>query len=83
MKFSKRMLVLEILALIVLLILGTAGFLAWRLTKGPLDMNVLRPQVEAALTEARGGQPVEIDSLLLAWSPDKRRIEATIGGITT
>jgi len=83
MKFSKRMLVLEILALIVLLILGAAGFLAWRLTKGPLDMNVLRPQVEAALTEARGGQPVKIDSLLLAWSPDKRRIEATIGGITT
>ena len=83
MKFSKRMLILEVLALIVLLILGAAGLLAWRLTKGPLDMNVLRPQVEAALTDARGGQPVKIDSLFLAWSPDKRRIEATIGGITT
>ncbi|MFC7290442.1 DUF3971 domain-containing protein [Hirschia litorea] len=83
MKFSIRMLILELLALIVLATIVAAGLLAWRLSKGPLDMDVLRPQVEAALSEARGGNAVEIDSLALAWSPDKKRIEATVGGITT
>ncbi len=83
MKFSLRMLFLEFLALLVILTLVAGGLLAWRLTKGPLDMNVFRPQVEAALTKARGGQRVDIETLALAWSPDKKRIEATIGGITT
>ncbi len=83
MKFSIRMLILELLALVVLVAIVAAGLLAWRLSKGPLDMNILRPQVEAALSDARGGSPVEIQSLALAWSPDKKRIEATVRGITT
>lgn len=81
-KFSLTLLFLEFLALIVLAILVAGGILAWRLSKGPLDMDVLRPQVEAALSSARGGQRVDIDALALAWSPDKKRIEATVKGIT-
>ncbi len=76
------MLFLEALALILLLILVAAGLLTWRLSKGPLDMDVLRPQVESALENARGGRPVKIDSLALAWSPDKKRIEVTVSDIT-
>ncbi len=82
MKLSIRMLILEILAVLVLSAIVGAGVLAWRLSQGPLDLAFLKPQVEAALSRARDGRKVSVETLALEWSLDKKSIEATVRGVT-
>jgi hypothetical protein len=81
-KVSAKILVLEILAFITFLILAAVGFLAWRLSQGPIDLEFIRPQVERSLAEARGGRPVNIESLGLEWVRDRGRVEAVARGFT-
>ncbi len=82
MKISAKILVLEILAFITFLILAGAGFLAWRLSQGPIDLEFIRPQVERSLAEARGGKPVKIETLALEWVRARGRVEAVAHGFT-
>lgn len=82
MKVSAKILVLEILAFITFLILAGAGFVAWRLSQGPIDLDFIRPQVEQSLAEARGGKPVKIEKLGLEWVRDRGRVEAVARGFT-
>jgi hypothetical protein len=58
LKFSVSRLLVEILVSIAFAILVAAGALAWRLSQGPIDLEMFRGQVERSLEEARGGQPV-------------------------
>jgi hypothetical protein len=81
-KVSAKVLVLEILAFITFLILAGVGFLAWRLSQGPIDLEFIRPQVERSLADARGGKPVNIESLGLEWVRDRGRVEAVARGFT-
>ncbi|MEZ6030283.1 MAG: DUF3971 domain-containing protein [Hyphomonadaceae bacterium] len=82
MKVSAKILVLEILAFVTFLILAGVGFLAWRLSQGPIDLEFIRPQVEQSLAEARGGRPVKIEKLGLEWVRDRGRVEAIARGFT-
>ncbi|HEX5006706.1 MAG TPA: DUF3971 domain-containing protein, partial [Hyphomonadaceae bacterium] len=82
MRVSPKLLIFEILAFLVFAILAGAGFLAWKLSQGPLDLGLIKPQIERSLSDARGGQPVEIDSVVLEWVRDRNRIEAVAGGLT-
>ncbi len=82
MKVSAKILFLEILAFITFLILAGAGFLAWRLSQGPIDLEFIRPQVERSLAEARGGKPVQIETLALEWVRSRGRVEAVARGFT-
>jgi hypothetical protein len=79
---SPKLLVFEILALLVFSALAGAGFLAWRLSQGPIDLELIRPRIERSLAEARGGEPVRIGSLALEWSKDRARVEAAARGLT-
>ncbi|MEM6627528.1 MAG: hypothetical protein AAF719_12560, partial [Pseudomonadota bacterium] len=80
-KISARTLLWESAAILVLAILAAGGTLVWRLSQGPLDLSFLKPQVEAALTDARGGLPVTLQGVALEWSQDRRRIEAAARGL--
>jgi hypothetical protein len=82
LRVSPKLLIFEILAFLVFAILAGAGFLAWKLSQGPLDLGLIKPQVESSLSDARGGQPVAIDSLVLEWVRDRNRIEAVAQGLT-
>lgn len=82
MKLSLGKLLLEILAVVVLLAIVATGALIWRLSEGPLDLDFLRGEVENAIADARGGRVMKIDGLALEWSQDRRRVEATLSGIT-
>ena len=82
MKFSARRLLIEILAFTAFALLVAAGALAWRLSQGPIDLEMFRGQVERSLQEARGGQPVKIDRLALEWVRDRGRVEAVARGFT-
>jgi hypothetical protein len=82
LRISPKLLIIEILAFVVFAILAGAGFFAWRLSQGPIDLEMIRPQVERSLTEARGGQPVKIENLVLEWVRDRSRVEAVAKGFT-
>ncbi|MEP7210497.1 MAG: DUF3971 domain-containing protein [Alphaproteobacteria bacterium] len=82
MRVSPKLLAFEIMAFLVFAVLAGAGFLAWRLSRGPIDLEMIRPRIERSLAEARGGQPVKIKSLALEWSRDRARVEAAAHGVT-
>ena len=82
MRISPKLLIIEIFAFLVFAILAGAGFLAWRLSQGPIDLEMIRPQVERSLADARGGQPVKIENLVLEWVRDRGRVEAIARGFT-
>lgn len=82
MRISPKLLIIEILAFLAFAILASVGFLAWRLSQGPIDLEMIRPQVERSLSEARGGQPVKIENLVLEWVRDRGRVEAVAKGFT-
>jgi hypothetical protein len=44
------------------------GVAWWRLSQGPIELNSIRDHVEAQLSSARGGRPVGIERVELAWS---------------
>lgn len=77
-----RLIALEAVAACVLVALAFAGFLAWALSRGPVSLEVIRPTVERALSEARGGQAVEIERLALEWSVERARLQAVAFGVT-
>ncbi len=81
-RFTVRMLLFEIIAFFVFALLAAAAFIAWRLSQGPIDLELIRPQVEQALSNARGGDPVTIDQLVLEWSRESNRVEAAARGLT-
>lgn len=80
--FSLRRLLIEILAFSAFAILVAVGALAWRLSQGPIDLEMFRGQVERSLQDARGGQPVKIDRLALEWVRSRGRVEAVARGFT-
>ncbi|MEZ5936676.1 MAG: DUF3971 domain-containing protein [Hyphomonadaceae bacterium] len=82
MRLSPRLIFFEVLAFLVFAAIAGAGFLAWRLSQGPIDLEFFRPQVERSLTEARGGQPVKIRKLVLEWVKDANRVEAAAHDVT-
>ena len=82
MRISARLLILEIVAFVGFAVLAGAGILAWRLSQGPIDLEFIRPQVERAIADARGGQPVHIEKLALEWVRDRGRVEAVARGFT-
>lgn len=81
-RMSPRLLVFEVLAFLVFALLAGAGFLAWRLSQGPIDLEFFRSGIERSLTEARGGQPTKIRSLVLEWSKDRARVEVAAKDVT-
>ncbi len=66
--------VLEIVGGLLLLVLVAAGFLALRLSQGPIELRFLKDDVETGLARARGGRPVELGQVFLEWSKEHRRL---------
>lgn len=73
---SVRVLILEAVAVCTLVALAGGAFLVWALSRGPLPLDFVRPTVESALTDARGGEPVTIGKLTLEWSRERGRLQA-------
>lgn len=69
--------VFEILGGVILVAALLIGVLAFRLASGPLELGIFRDDVERALTRARDGRPVLIDTVFLEWSPEDRRVIVT------
>ena len=52
---------------VVLVITAAAACLAWRLSRGPLDLAFLKPAIEAAADEALESATLTIGGVALAW----------------
>ncbi|MGE3142896.1 MAG: DUF3971 domain-containing protein, partial [Hyphomonadaceae bacterium] len=59
---------LEVVATIVALGLSAIAMTWWWLSQGPVEVPAIRQHVEAELSEARNGRPVQIDRVELLWT---------------
>ncbi|MDX2233366.1 MAG: DUF3971 domain-containing protein [Hyphomonadaceae bacterium] len=57
------------------------AFAAWRLSQGPIELVPIKRQIESQLSAARGGRPVTIDRVELAWSEANRGLELKAHGV--
>jgi hypothetical protein len=59
--------VLELAGALVALLLIVGGVFVWRVAQGPVQLDVLSPRIEAALSAGVGNFDVEVGSTVLAW----------------
>ncbi len=52
-----------------------AGGLAWRLSRGPIELDFLTPRLQAALAAPDGSSTVQIASTALEWDPSHRDLD--------
>lgn len=58
------------------------GVAWWRLSQGPIELNALRDTVQTELSAARGGRPVGIEGVQLAWSREGNALELLAIGVS-
>jgi hypothetical protein len=75
------LIVVEILLGLVAALSIGLGVAWWRLSQGPINLDSLRPQLQAQLSEARGERPVLLETAELAWSP-RGALELRALGVT-
>ncbi|KCZ55466.1 hypothetical protein HY29_12140 [Hyphomonas beringensis] len=71
------LIVLEILGGLILLAIVLAGILVFRLSSGPIKLEMFRDDIEKAISSARNGRPVTLDDVYLEWSTKDRRVLVT------
>ena len=81
MRQTTGIILLEGLTGLVFLIGLGFGLLAWRLISGPTDLAFVKSDIERALTEARGGKQVEIDTVSLRWQTESNEFQVYAEGL--
>lgn len=71
----------EILVGILVTIAFGVGVFAWRLSQGPVVLPGMKQHIERQLADVRGGRPVAIDRVELAWSGAERGLELKARGV--
>jgi hypothetical protein len=66
---------LETLAALVLVVVVAAGFLAWRLSAGPISIGTVTHYIETALSDPASGRRVTIGASSLIWDPGDHALE--------
>lgn len=69
--------ILEILGGLILVVLVLAGLLVFRLSSGPIELEMFRDDIEQALTNSRNGRPVTVEDVFLEWSSEDKRVLIT------
>ncbi len=60
--------VLWILAVLAVFVSALAALAVWRLSQGPVNLALLAPRVEAALSRPEAGYRVEVEAVEVAWA---------------
>jgi hypothetical protein len=66
---------LESVAAVALVAVVLAGFLAWRLSQGPISIDSVTRYIETALSDPASGRRVTIGESGLIWDPDDHALE--------
>jgi uncharacterized protein YhdP len=72
---------LEILVGLVVITAVGGGFLAWRLSQGPISLGFITPTVESALN-ARTASKIGIEDTILTWRESQRTLDLRAVGVT-
>lgn len=75
MRQTTGIIFLEILTGAVLFTGMVIGLIAWRLVSGPTSLDFIKPQIEQAIAEARGGRDVTIGQVTLLWLSDESKFQ--------
>lgn len=78
---TARVVFYELIGGILFLAVIAAAFFAWRLSQGPMELGAFRDDIAAALTEARDGREVTLETVQLEWSPERRRVDVAARGL--
>lgn len=70
-----------LLGLIAAMAIGV-GIAWWRLSQGPVELGFIHQTVQSELSAARGGRPVGIERVELAWSREGNALEMRAVGVT-
>lgn len=73
---------LEVLAGIIAVLVLLVGVSLWRLSTGPVDLDFITPDIEAALSDPDGGISVEIGTTQLTWGGWRRTIDLHTQNVT-
>ncbi len=65
---------LETFVVLITFIALLFGFIAWRLSEGPVSLNFLKENAENFFAQALEGERVSLDQLEAYWSPDERTV---------
>lgn len=79
---TTKVVVLEVLGVFSLLVMAAIGAFAYMLSQGPIELGMFRDDVERAMTDARGGRPVTVETLSLQWAPSERRLFVVAQGVS-
>lgn len=71
---------LEVLLGIVAGAVILAGFVAWRLSEGPVPLSFLTPRLEAALAQSEGA--VAIEETFLVWDSERASLDLRVHGLS-
>lgn len=71
----------KIAGVLVLVAVVAIGLALARLAAGPVALPALERQLEAQLSESRGGRPVDIDGVQLSWSGNPRALQLEATGV--
>ncbi len=82
MRRQTTRLLIELIALAFLSVIFLVGFGLWRLSHGPVDLELLRPSAEAVFTDAFQGETVELSEIESEWRPEIRAFVVTARDVT-
>jgi hypothetical protein len=79
---TTKVIILETLGVFSLVVMAIIGVLAFMLASGPVELGIIRDDVEQAISRARDGRPVTVERLTLQWSPSERRVFVVADGLS-
>lgn len=82
MRRQTTRLLVELVALAFLSVIFLVGFALWRLSHGPVDLELLRPSAEAVFTNAFQGETVQLGEIESEWRPEHRAFVVTARDVT-
>lgn len=82
MRRQTTRLLVELVALAFLSVIFLVGFGLWRLSHGPVNLELLRPSAEAVFTNAFEGETVELGEIESEWRPELRAFVVTGRDVT-
>lgn len=65
----------NVVAVLLLLVVAAGGLLAWRLSQGPIEVDFLKPSLEAALSQPDRGLTVELGSAQVGYDREAHTLD--------
>jgi uncharacterized protein YhdP len=65
----------RVFGILLVLVIATGGYFVWRLSRGPIDVDFLRPALEATLSQKERGLAVELGGVQIGYDPNTHALD--------